>query len=87
MCGRMRGRGIVEVERSTANRRQRLLRVKGQPPESVNAVNMGTNQSKRRGRIDHMLAHIDAEQNPASQTAFRNFCLDTEVDRERKEKL
>lgn len=45
MCGRIRrcedgGEGV-----SMANRKQSVLGAKGQPPESVNAVTVGTDQS------------------------------------------
>lgn len=39
-----------------ANRKQSVLRVKGQPPESVDAVTVGTDQSQCRGNIDQTWA-------------------------------
>lgn len=42
---------------STGNRKQSVLRVKGQPPESVNAVTVGTDQSQCLDSIDQTLAH------------------------------
>lgn len=42
-----------------ANRKQSVLRVKGQPPESVNVVTVGTDQSQCRSHIDQTWAHVD----------------------------
>lgn len=44
---------------SMSNRQQSVLRVKGQPPESVNAVTVGTNQSQCVSSIDQTWTHLD----------------------------
>lgn len=48
--------GDGEREHMT-NRKQSVPRVKGQPPESVNAVTVGTDQSQCRSDIDQIWAH------------------------------
>ena len=44
-----------------ANRKQSVLRVKGQPPGSVNAVTVGTDRSQCPGDIDQTWAHAQVD--------------------------
>ncbi len=48
-----------ERERAWPIETQSVLGVKGQPPESVNAVTVGTIQSQCRSHIDQTWAHVD----------------------------
>lgn len=57
MCRRMRRCKDGGEGESMANRKQSVLRVKGQSPECVNTVTVGTDQSQCHGSIDQMWAH------------------------------
>lgn len=46
---------------SVANRKWSVLGVKGQTPESVNAVTVGTDQSQCPGAIDQTWAHAHVD--------------------------
>lgn len=50
-----------EEGKSTANRMCGIVEVRGRPPESVNAVTVGTNQSQCLSNIDQTLGHTHAE--------------------------
>lgn len=50
-----------EEGESVSNRQQSVLRVKGQPPESVNAVTVGTDQSQCLSSIDQTWAHAHVD--------------------------
>lgn len=50
-----------EEGKSTANRICGIVEVRGRPPESVNAVTVGTNQSQCLSNIDQTLGHTHAE--------------------------
>lgn len=60
---------------STPNRKQSVLRVKGQHPESVKAVTVGTDQSQCRGHIDQTWTHTSILSDTHARTMQHLFTL------------
>lgn len=58
MCRLVRRCDDGKRERARSIEKPSALRVKGQPPESVKATIVGTNQSQRHDHIDQMQTHI-----------------------------
>lgn len=70
MCARLRRWG-----ESTPNRKQSVLRVKGQHPESVKAATVGTDQSQCHGHIDQTWTHTSILSNTHACTMQHLFTL------------